>query len=185
MTTVTYSVASSIDGYIATESGSVDWLTPFQTGEDRGFLEFYSSVGALLMGSRTYEFALAAPAWPSPDKFTWVFTRRPLRILHPSITLTAETPATVMQTLVARKIEHAWLMGGGELAASFRREGLISRYVISIMPVVLGGGVPLLEATGHTETLAFESAVTFKGGVVQLTYEKPPNNATEPTSYAV
>jgi len=173
MTSITYLVASSIDGYIATESGSVDWLTPFQAqGEDHGFLELYSSVEALLMGSRTYEFALTAPAWPSPEKSTWVFTRRSLRIVHPSITLTPDSPATVMQNLGARRIKHAWLMGGGKLAASFRKEGLISRYVISVMPVVLGGGIPLLEATGQMETLALVSAVPFKSGVVQLTYEK-------------
>ena len=171
MTKVTYSVASSIDGYIATESGSVDWLTPFQTGEDRGFLEFYSSVGALLMGSRTYEFALTAPAWPSPDKPTWVFTRRPLRVIHPSITLTPDSPASLMRVLTGKKIKHAWLMGGGKLAASFRREGLISRYVITVMPVVLGGGVPLFEPDGKLEALAFVSAAPFKDGVVQLTYE--------------
>jgi len=173
MTSVTYFVASSIDGYIATESGSVDWLGPFQSQkEDHGFLELYSSVDALLMGSRTYEFALTAPAWPSPDKFTWVFTRRSFRIAHPSITLTADTPATVMQALGARRMKHAWLMGGGRLAASFRQEGLISRYVISVMPVVLGGGIPLMGVTGQTETLALVSAKPFKSGVVQLTYEK-------------
>ncbi|MBI2516345.1 MAG: dihydrofolate reductase [Opitutae bacterium] len=172
MTTVTYSVASSIDGYIATEAGSVDWLTPFQTGEDRGFLEFYSSVGALLMGRRAYEFALTAPAWPSPDKLTWVFTQRPLRVIHPSITLTSDSPAGVMRALAAKKIKHAWLMGGGRLAASFRSEGLISRYVISVMPVLLGRGIPLFEPDGKLEALTLVSAVPFKGGVVQLTYEK-------------
>jgi len=77
-----------------------------------------------------------------------------------------------MQNLGARRIKHAWLMGGGKLAASFRKEGLISRYVISVMPVVLGGGIPLLEATGQMETLALVSAVPFKSGVVQLMYEK-------------
>jgi dihydrofolate reductase len=62
VTKITYAVASSVDGYIATEAGSIGWLRPFRTGEDRGFLDLYSSVGALLMGSRTYEFALSAPA---------------------------------------------------------------------------------------------------------------------------
>jgi len=78
-----------------------------------------------------------------------------------------------MKVLAARKIKRAWLMGGGKLAASFRREGLISRYVISIMPVLLGGGISLLDATGQMERLALVSAVPFKSGVVQLTYDCP------------
>lgn len=173
MLQVTYSIAASIDGFIATESGSVDWLSPFQVqGEDRGFLQFYASVGALLMGSRTYEFALTVPAWPSPDKSTWVFTHRSLHVVHPSITLTADAPAKVLQTLEAKRIKHAWLMGGGKLAASFQREGLISRYVISVMPVILGGGIPLMETTNRMETLALARAKPFKNGIVQLTYER-------------
>ena len=170
---VTYFLAASVDGYIATREGSVDWLEQFHARrENRGFTDLYSSVGALLMGSRTYEFALSLPTWPSPDKLTWVFTSRALRIVHPSITLTSQSPATIMRKIVATGIKHAWLMGGGKLAASFRREGLISRYVISVMPIILGGGIPLLEARGKTETLKFVSAMPFKSGVVQLTYEK-------------
>src|SRR5689334_16784543 len=126
MIDITYYVASSLDGYIATEDGSVDWLTSFQAQEeDHGFLQLYASVDVLLMGSHTYEFALKAPSWPSPDKPTWVFTQRPLRIMHPSITLTADAPSKIMKTFRARKIKHAWLMGGGKLATSFRLEGLI------------------------------------------------------------
>ncbi len=74
--------------------------------------------------------------------------------------------------LSAKGIKHAWLMGGGKLASSFRREGLLSRYVISVMPVVLGRGIPLFDPGGEFETLAFVSAVPFKSGVVQLTYQK-------------
>jgi dihydrofolate reductase len=172
MPEITYYVASSVDGYIATEDGAVDWLTSFQAQEeDHGFLELYSSVDALLMGSHTYEFALKAPKWPSPDKPSWIFSQRRLRRMHPSITLTADSPSKVVETLRERKIKHAWLMGGGKLATSFRTEGLISRYVITTIPVILGRGIPLFAPGGSQDSLALLTAKPFKSGIVQLTYK--------------
>jgi hypothetical protein len=88
MTEIVYSVASSLDGYIATVDGGVNWLSRFHSRpEDRGAGDLGSSVDALLLGSHTYEFALKLGSWPSPNKPSWVFTKRNLQILHPSITL--------------------------------------------------------------------------------------------------
>ena len=87
MSDVVYYVASSLDGYIATTEGGVEWLDPFQgKGDDHGFFEFYASCDGLLMGSRTYEFSLKHPPWRSPHKPSRVFTRRELPIAHPSVT---------------------------------------------------------------------------------------------------
>ena len=169
---VVYYVASSFDGFIATEDGGVDWLAPFQGAkEDHGAGELQASVDALLLGSHTYEFALNFGQWPSPDTPSWVFTRRPLKRLHPSITLTSQTPREVVELLAARGLHRAWLMGGGKLATSFRTEGLISSYMITIMPVMLGRGVPLFAPGGSQSSLVFQSAKPFKSGIVQLTYK--------------
>ena len=172
MIDITYAAAASLDGYIATEDVRVDWLTPFQSEQDPGFLDFYGSVQALLMGSHTYEFALKAGTWPSPDKRTWVFSKRQLRILDPSVSLTAESPRAFMKTLQREKIKHAWLMGGGALASSFGEEGLISRYVVSIMPVILGGGIPLFAGANTRTRLRMIETKSRKNGVVQIRYEK-------------
>jgi dihydrofolate reductase len=178
MLEVFYYVASSLDGYIATADGSVDWLSRFHTaGEDHGAGELEASVDALLLGSHTYEFALKLGQWPSPDKPSWVFTKRALRVLHPSITLTSQSPAEVAGHLGARGLRRAWLMGGGKLAASFHREGLISRYIISVFPVLLGSGIPLLAPHScPQDALHLISAKPFKSGIVQLTYD-PARNA--------
>ena len=177
MPEVIYYVASSLDGYIATVDGSVDWLSRFHTaGEDHGAGELETSVDALLLGSHTYEFALKLGQWPSPDKKSWVFTRRRLRILHPSITLTAQSPREVVELLASRGLRRAWLMGGGKLAASFHAEQLISRYIISVFPVLLGSGIPLLAPhSSRPETLRFVTAKPFKSGIVQLTYDRAQN----------
>jgi dihydrofolate reductase len=81
MPQVVYYVASSLDGYIASADGSVEWLRPFQEQrEDHGVTALHASVDALLLGSRTYEFALHLGQWPAPDKPSWVFTQRNLRV---------------------------------------------------------------------------------------------------------
>ena len=173
MPEVIYYVASSLDGCIATADGSVDWLSRFHTaGEDHGAGELEASVDALLLGSHTYEFALKLGQWPSPDKLSWVFTRRDLRILHPSITLTAQSPREVVELLASRGLRRAWLMGGGKLAASFHADQLISRYIISVFPILLGSGIPAFAPHASApNALRFVAAKPFRSGIVQLMYE--------------
>lgn len=174
MLEIVYYVATSLDSYIATADGRVDWLDRFHAaGEDLGAGELEGSVGALLLGSHTYEFALRLGHWPSPDKPSWVFTRRELPRLHPSITLTAQSPSEVVALLASRGITRAWLMGGGHLAASFHSAGLISRYIISVFPVLLGSGVPLLAPNpSGASSLRLVDAKPFSSGIVQLTYDR-------------
>src|SRR6059058_247778 len=163
MPEVIYYVASSLDGCNATADGSVDWLTRFHTaGEDHGAGELEASVDALLMGSHTYEFALKLGHWPSPGTPSWVFTRRDLQVLHPSITLTSQRPREIVELLAARGLRRAWLMGGGKLAASFHAERLISRYIISVFPILLGSGVPVFAPhSSGADELRFISATPF------------------------
>jgi dihydrofolate reductase len=177
MLDIIYYVASSLDGYIATDDGGVDWLAPFQGArEDHGAGKLHSSVDALLMGSHTYEFALKLGQWPAPDKPSWVFTHRDLRLLHPSITLTSQSPAEVIELLRVRGVRRAWLMGGGKLATSFRSAGLISHFIISVFPVILGSGIPLLAPSrSGEESLRLIEARPFASGVVQLSYERAAN----------
>ena len=177
MLEVVYSVASSFDGYIATTDGGVDWLSRFHaSGEDHGTGELLSSIDALLLGSHTYEFALKLGRWPSPEKPSWVFTKRALPILDKSITLTSQSPAEVIGHLEARGFRRVWLMGGGRLAASFHAERLISRYIVSVFPVLLGSGIPVLAPHCCSEdALRLVSAKPFKSGIVQLTYDRAEN----------
>jgi len=172
MLEVIYYVASSIDGYIATTNGDVDWLSRFHvSGEDHGVGKLQASIDALLLGSHTYEFALKLGHWPSPDKPSWVFSQRDLPVLHPSITLTSHSPSEVLDDLTKRGFRKAWLMGGGKLAASFHASGLISEYIISVFPLLLGSGIPFLAPhSSAQDTLSLVTAKAFKSGIVQLTY---------------
>ena len=149
---VIYNAAASLDGCIATLDGGVEWLAPFEgTGEDYGIADFYQTIDVLVMGSTTYEFALAQDEWISPDKPSWVLTRRSLPSAHPNVTLSNADPKDVVESLQALGFERIWLMGGGRLAASFQREGLITEYQITVIPVLLGKGIHLLEGDSAGE----------------------------------
>ncbi len=165
---VVYYVASSLDGYIATLDGGVAWLDPYQqSGDDHDFGDFYASVDGLLMGSHTYEFSLAHPPWRSSDKRSWVFTGRELPVADPSVTLTPADPGSLLQSL-GSEFRRLWLMGGGQLAASFRQRGLISGYEIFVIPVLLGEGIPLFAPGPGQETLELVDSKKHASGIVRL-----------------
>jgi dihydrofolate reductase len=170
---VIYYVAASVDGYIATMDGGIEWLAPFEgTSEDYGYAEFYDSVEAVLLGRRTYETSLAFDEWPYPRKPCWVFSHGNIRSLSADVIRTAQGPLQVMDHMEKSGIKRAWLVGGGALAASFRAEGLITEYIITIVPVVLGAGVPLFTDPGPPERLQLVEAKSYPKGLVQLRYSR-------------
>jgi dihydrofolate reductase len=171
MSEVVYYVATSLDGYIATPDGGVEWLEPFESGpEDYGYSAFYDSVDAVLLGSRTYEQSLSFGEWAYPGKPCWVFSGRLDSPAPQGVTVTGRSPFEVVAELSERGIGRAWLVGGGSLAASFRDAGLITELIVSIMPVILGGGVPLFWAAGPQTRLHLMDSTVYDDGVIQLVY---------------
>ena len=172
---IIYYVAASVDGFIATPDGGIEWLAPFETaGEDYGYAAFYDSIEAVLMGSRTYEQILGFDDFPYPDKPVLVFTKRKLNVPWPGIALTGEHPRAATRELEHRGIQRAWLVGGGALAGSFREAGLISEYIISVIPAILGAGIPLFGSPGKMETLTLTGSHAYPNGVVQNRYAAFP-----------
>lgn len=170
MTEVVYYVAASLDGFIATADGGVDWLSEFEGEEDYGYAEFLSGIDALLLGRTTYEQVLTFGEWPYAGKPTWVFSHRELPGAPEGVTVTSLAPAEVVSGMQAQGVGRAWLVGGGELAGSMARAGLITRYIVSVMPVLLGQGVPLLGQGGAGARLRLVSSERY-GEVLQKTYE--------------
>ncbi|PKQ19913.1 MAG: dihydrofolate reductase [Actinobacteria bacterium HGW-Actinobacteria-6] len=171
MPEIIYFVAMSLDGYIATPDGGVGWLAPFEGGpEDYGYTGFYDSVDAILLGSRTYEQVLTFGEWPYAEKPSWVLSSREFEAAAPEIVVTGSSPSAVAEEMRARGIRRAWLVGGAAVASSFRNEGLITEYIVSVMPVVLGGGIPLFGLPGPRERLTLVSEERYDDGVVQLIY---------------
>lgn len=167
---IVYYVAASVDGFIATSDGSVEWLDAFAGDDDYGYTEFLRGVEALLMGRRTFDQVMAFPdGWPYGDLPTWVFTHRPVDQLPPSVRQTTAGPQEAIATLREPGVRRAWLVGGGELAGRFAAAGLIDRYIISVMPVLLGKGVRLVESQQVVGSLSLISS-TQMGPVVQNVY---------------
>lgn len=151
MSTIYYS-ATTLDGFLADPDDSLDWLFR-QNQEDGGpfdYEAFIANVGAIAMGATTYEWVrshLAASGQPWPYKQpTWVFTHRDLPLIEGAdVRLTNGAVDRVHADLTrAADGKDLWIVGGGALAADFATAGLLDEIVVSIAPVTLGAGRPLL-----------------------------------------
>lgn len=175
MPRIVYYVAASVDGFIATSDSAVEWLSPWESSdEDYGYAEFYRSVDAVVLGSRTYEQALTFGEWPYPGKPVRVASSRPLTAAAPNVVITSTDPVGIASELDGIGVTRAWLVGGGALAGSFCSAGLIGEYVISTMPVLLGRGVPLLGGHEASASLTLASVTRYPDGVIQSVYRPGP-----------
>ena len=143
-----YYTATTLDGFIADQNHSLEWL--FKRKQDRegplNYDTFIAGVGALAMGSTTYEWILEHDQgrWPY-ELPSWVFTHRDLQIAADGIQLTSDDVADVHgQMREAAGARNIWIVGGGDLAGQFAERGLLDEVIVYIAPVTLGAGAPLL-----------------------------------------
>jgi len=171
MTELIYYVAASLDGCIATPDGGVDWLHGFGAGgEDYGYHAFYASVDAAWQGRHTYEKCLDFGEWPYAGKPSVVFTRHALSTERRDVRFTHAAPDAELARAAADGHRRIWLVGGGALATACREAGLVTEYIISVIPVVLGAGIPLFAPGGRFEQLRLVDTRSWPDGVVQLRY---------------
>ena len=156
MSLTQYYTATTLDGFIADSDNSLDWLFTRRREEDgpQNYGDFIAGAGALAMGSTTYEwildheFAGKEPAdWKWPYEIPcWVFTHRRLPVVPAApIEFTSADVATVHAAMLrAAGDRNVWIVGGGDLAGQFADAGLLDEVIVSIAPVTLGAGAPLL-----------------------------------------
>ncbi len=177
-------IASSIDGYIATSEGSVDWLNNFslnsnengEGGEDYGYSEYYESVDALIIGRKTFEQVLSFGEYPYKGKPAYIFTRNPqLSSDLKDVTIIRENPIGFTKDLLDNKHEKIWLVGGAEVIMAFLRNKMIDEIILSIIPIILGNGIPLFHTIDRQLKFSLQSHKTFPNDLVQLHYiiDKP------------
>ncbi len=151
MSRTTYYTATTLDGYLADEHDSLDWLFEQAQEDDgpMGYPAFIAGIGAIAMGATTYAWvrahlADAGEAWPYAQP-CWVFTHRePAPIEGADVRFVAGEVAPVHAAMVAAAGGRGvWVVGGGDLAAQFATAGLLDDLVLSIAPVTLGAGRPL------------------------------------------
>ena len=134
-------IACSLDGYIAKENGSVNWL-PENT--DSGYDQFYSSIDTVLMGQKTYEQILTFGKYPYKDKISYVFSRNPNQKKDENVEFTSEVEEFTKK-LVSSSGKDIWLVGGSEIASTFVNLKFVDELILSVIPVVLSKGIPLFK----------------------------------------
>ncbi len=164
-------VGTSLDGFIARPNGAFDFL-PDGGGEPHGFEEFLASVDALVMGRKTYETVLPFDTWFYGTKPVFVLSTNPLAPAPPGaiVERMSGEPADVVAQLEARGFSHIYVDGGLTIQ-QFVRTGLIDRFVITRVPVLIGTGVSLFGETGRDIELKHIATRTFPSGLVQSEYE--------------
>jgi dihydrofolate reductase len=164
-------IGASLDGFIADSDGGVAWLERFLVeGEDYGYGEFMSGVGALAMGARTFEDDLARPEWPYGDTPTWVFTHRDLPTPDgATVHLTSAAIPDVLRQIRERTDGNVFLVGGADLVRQFLAAKAIDELILTVAPVLLGDGIRLFDGSGPARATHL-SARSYATGLVQLQY---------------
>jgi len=181
-----YYTAASLDGFIATLDDSLEWLFPLGDIEETSYTTFIRDVGALTMGSATYEWMLRHVVGPEADhpqpwpyeQSTWVFTSRTLPLVPGAdVRFVRGDVRPVHQELVtAAGGKNIWIVGGGELAGQFYDQGLLDELFVQVGSVTLGSGKPLLPRVITDPPLRLMSARAVGTGFAELHYEVPRVN---------
>lgn len=165
-------IATSADGYIARPDGDLEWLTsrPAPKGF-YGMEAFTKTVDTKLLGRKTFDESLRLGAPFGAKDRTIVFSHRaPPADLPPGVEFASGDIGTFVGRLREQPGKNIWLMGGGELIASFLDAQAIDELVISVVPVFIGDGIPLIARRHRYLPLELQSTERFEDGLVQLHY---------------
>jgi dihydrofolate reductase len=171
MRRVFYRVAASLDGYIAGPRGEVDWIVHDPAVD---FTKVYEQVDTVLLGRRTYELTRqpGAPPWPK-NWHILVFSRTMVPEEHPGVTVVRAEAGPRVAALRAAPGRDIWLFGGGSLLRSLLGAKQVDLVEVLIVPVLLGGGIPLLETGAPRTRLALEQVERYPSGLLSLRYRVP------------
>lgn len=170
------SVATSADGYIARPDGDVEWLNRRTRKGDYGMSAFYRTIDTILMGRKTYDWAL--DYWKRAGKkanfdasvANYVFSRKPPKRAASGVEFVSEPVKAFAQRLRKTPGKHIWMMGGGGLIASFLDAGEIDEFDIHVIPVFIGEGIPLVAPRHRDVALRLLSSKKYPDGGVRIHY---------------
>ena len=166
-------IATSADGYVARSDGNLDWLTgrPAPKGF-YGLPAFERSIDAKILGRKTFDRSLELGARFSADAVHYVFSRRPPPASVPAgVHFVTEPIGAFAERVRSQAGKNVWMMGGGEIIASFLDEDAIDEFIISVVPTFIGEGIPLFVPRHREVGLRLLGVQHFADGVVQLHYE--------------
>ena len=172
-------IATSADGYIAGPDGDLEWLTsrPAPAGF-YGMNTFMKSIDTTVLGRKTYEVSLGLGAKFDERSRTIVFSRQaPPADVPSGVEFVKGDIGPFVSRLREQPGKDIWLMGGGEIIASFLDEQAIDEFVISVVPVFIGDGISLIARRHRHVPLQLQSVERFEDGLVQLHYLLQPSDA--------
>lgn len=184
-----YYTATSLDGFLATEDDSLDWLFPLGDLSESSYPEFIRDVGALAMGSATYEWMLrhadeviaeAGSPWPYTQP-AWIFTTRDIPSIEGADVrfVQGDVRDVHPQMRAAAGDKNIWIVGGGDLAGQFYDAGLLDDVIVQIGSVTLGRGKPLFPRRVFSPNLRLVSVRQMGSDMAELRYEV--NRASDPS----
>ena len=165
-------IATSADGYVARPDGSLDWLT--KRPAPKGFYglpEFERSIDAKILGRKTFDRSLQMGARFGSGALHYVFSRQPSPAsVPPGVQFVTEPIGVFAKRLQAQAGKNIWMMGGGEIIAAFVDENAIDEFIITVVPIFIGQGIPLLNPRHREVPLRLLGVQQFPDDVVQLHY---------------
>src|ERR1700756_503485 len=171
-------IATSADGYIARPDGDVEWLNRRPNTVDYGMGAFYPTIDTILWGRKTYDWALDYHKKSGGEGrifdtkvANYVFSRKPAKRATPGAKFVSEPVKAFAQRLRAAPGKQIWMMGGGELIASFLDAGEIDEFDIHVIPNFIGEGIPLMAPRHRDIVLRLLSTKKYPDGVVEVRYE--------------
>ncbi|AJS60921.1 dihydrofolate reductase family protein [Paenibacillus sp. IHBB 10380] len=162
-------IAASLDGYIARENGEIDWLYEVEGEGDNGYDEFYQTIDTVLMGKTTYDHTFElADQFPYPDKKCYVFSRS-AQDPSPHATFIKDDVSGFVAKLKEQEGAKIWIVGGAEILDVLLKEKLVDEFIITIVPTILGKGIPLFKKDNSEMKLVLNKTIRF-GQFIQLHY---------------
>lgn len=164
-------LAASLDGFIAGPDDDLTWL-PALTPAESGYDAFFAGVGALILGRRTYEVVQSLGEWPYAEVPAFVLSHSLVPGASGPATVTAESPAALAQRLRGGPADTGvvWLVGGAGVFAAFAAADLIDQWIVTVVPVILAAGTPLVTPGTPRQDLALAETRQLPAGCVQLRY---------------
>lgn len=166
-------IAISLDGYIADEKGSINWLEPYNSVDDDTYEMFYKTVDTVVMGRKTYKQVteeLSPDVYPYEDSFTYVVSSQDIKPRN-NMALISEDVIGVLNEIKQQEGKDIWIVGGGMLVSALVEASIIDEYWIAAAPILLGKGIPLFDESINSHQLNLIESYT-KGQLVYMKYQK-------------
>jgi len=168
-------IASTLDGFIAREDGSLDWLDEIGSKEqtDAGYHDFITTIDTVVIGRTTYEEILSFGIdWPYQDHNTIVISSQiDYKITTPKTSVINKINKSTIQQIKDSSKKDVWIIGGGQIITEFINNSAISEITTTIIPIILGKGIKLLPNNPKETKLTLINAQSFDSGMVNLTYK--------------